>query len=744
MHLKSLQINGFKSFGKKSELLFNTPITSIVGPNGSGKSNVAEAFRFVLGEQSIKSMRGKRGEDLIFNGSNDAGRSNRASVSLTFHNQNRLLNIDFDEVTIERVVFRDGANEYFINGSKVRLKDVSELLAGAHIGSTGHHIISQGEADRILHANPKEKREMIEDALGIKIYQWRIEESDKKLAKTLENMKQVESLRKEIGPHLKYLKKQVEKLEKAREVKQELVSLSRDYFKREELYILHAKARFNESKVGPEAELKGIEAKLLDLRRMVEGGLKDKETPPEILSLESKLHQSRDKKDDLMHNLGKIEGEISYLEKAKKKEEETTREEGNKMVPLREVESVFQNVIANLDQASTDISIESIKKAISKVKDFFGSFVLRFKEAHSNAEQEFDKELKDLSEKKRSLEYALGHAKEEEKTLLSHYEEKRQELEREKDDTREAEKEIFKVIARQNEVHATLDRIKFEEKQVAYDEETMLADMNEISYMAGIDAVQTRDVVMEYIHEERNLQHKRKSDIVRLKIRLEEMGVGGGDDIIKECTETEQRDMFLLSELEDLVKASDDLHKMIAELTEKLNSEFKEGVSKINSAFNEFFAMMFGGGHAKLSLIKSERRKRKNEEGEEILEDNDEEGEEGLDIEVSLPHKKIKGLMMLSGGERALTSIALLFAISQVNPPPFIILDETDAALDEANSRKYGDMVENLSKHSQLIVITHNRETMSRAGVLYGVTMGKDAISKLLSISFAEAEVVAK
>ena len=118
--------------------------------------------------------------------------------------------------------------------------------------------------------------------------------------------------------------------------------------------------------------------------------------------------------------------------------------------------------------------------------------------------------------------------------------------------------------------------------------------------------------------------------------------------------------------------------------------------------------------------------------------------EEGLDIKVSLPKKKIRGLMMLSGGERALTSIALIFAISQVNPPPFIILDETDAALDESNSKKYGDLVELLSKHSQLILITHNRETMSRAGTIYGVTMGSNGVSKLLSISFDQATEVAK
>src|SRR5205085_7801158 len=113
--------------------------------------------------------------------------------------------------------------------------------------------------------------------------------------------------------------------------------------------------------------------------------------------------------------------------------------------------------------------------------------------------------------------------------------------------------------------------------------------------------------------------------------------------------------------------------------------------------------------------------------------------EEGIDIAISIPHKRVKGIHMLSGGERALISIALLFAMSQVNPPPFLVLDETDAALDEANSRRYGDMLETLSKYSQLIVVTHNRETMSRAGILYGVTVGADGGSKLLSIKFEEA-----
>ena len=181
MYLKSLELSGFKSFAKKSRLDFKSSLTAIVGPNGSGKSNVAEAFRFVLGEQSIKSMRGKRGEDLIFNGSagspeagsKNVGRMSRASVTVVFDNTSHFLDIDFDEVSFERVVHRDGTNEYRINGSQVRLRDIVLLLATANIGSSGHHIISQGEADRILNANLKERREMIEDALGLKVYQYK-------------------------------------------------------------------------------------------------------------------------------------------------------------------------------------------------------------------------------------------------------------------------------------------------------------------------------------------------------------------------------------------------------------------------------------------------------------------------------------------------------------------------------------------------------------------------------------------
>jgi chromosome segregation protein len=258
------------------------------------------------------------------------------------------------------------------------------------------------------------------------------------------------------------------------------------------------------------------------------------------------------------------------------------------------------------------------------------------------------------------------------------------------------------------------------------------------------------DVSIESIqYENRTSQEERKRLIEKMKIRIEDAGAGGGEDVLKEYKETSERDAFLERELADLAQSALSLRKIIEELEQKLDSEFREGVLKINTQFQNFFTLMFNGGSASLEVVKESKKKKSDNDLEsfgEISEEGQdaEEAEEGIEINVNLPRKKIKGLMMLSGGERALTSIALLFAISQVNPPPFIILDETDAALDEANSKKYGDMIENLSKLSQLILITHNRETMSRAGVLYGVTMGSGGISKLLSIAFEEALSVAK
>ena len=731
--LKSLEISGFKSFGKKVNLDFKSKVTAIVGPNGSGKSNVAEAFRFALGEQSIKSLRGKRGEDLIWNGSQEIPRSNRAQVKLVFDNKQKLFSLDFDEVSIERAVSRDGENEYSINGTKVRLKDVVELLAQAHIGNTGHQIISQGEADRILRASIKERREMVEDALGLKIYLYKREESQKKLVKTEENIKQVESLRREIAPHIKFLKKQVEKFERAEELRQKLVIFYKEYLKREKYYIENEEKKIDQDKKPLENRLSELEKLMLGTKEVLQYSSSKDDKSENLLKIEDRIENTRKEKDLLERELGQIEGEMTSNQKSLNKTLELAKSEENRTIKVKEVERLAEDIFI-----LTDIAI-----IFQKIKDFLDKF-----KDHVDIElvEEIKRRNKELGVLKTEKELALKRKEVELRKALDDYTEIKRSIEKEKESGREAEKTIFRINMEQNEVKIKLQALGERERKLESEKDNLYNQIKEGGALLGEQMVGFENLEIGVLDEDRKINEDRKKELEKMKIRFEELGGAGGLEIIKEYKEVSERDAFLAHEIEDLHKSADSLKILISDLEEKLNVEFKEGIEKINISFQKFFETMFDGGSAKLKIEKM-KIKRFSDLEESLVqesEQNEEETKEGLDIEVSLPRKRTKGLEMLSGGERALTSIALLFAISQVNPPPFIILDETDAALDEANSKRYGDMIESLARVSQLILITHNRETMSRAGVIYGVTMGRDSISRLLSIAFDEAVVVAK
>jgi len=751
MYLKSIELTGFKSFAKKSELQFTSKISAIVGPNGSGKSNVAESFSFVLGEQSIKSLRGKKGEDLIWNGSPDTPRANRASVKIVFDNSSKFLPIDYDTVTIERVVHRDSVNEYLINGSQVRLRDVVELLSSAHIGSSGHHIISQGEADRILNANIKERKSMIEDALGLKMYQYKKQESEKKLAKTQENIAQTQSLRREIMPHIRFLKKQVEKVQKSIELREELQKEALEYCKREDEYIKVTTTRIETERWPLIQKEKELNNELSEARAVLEGAKHRDATSEELIELEQNLFKVRSEKDNLFREVGKIDGEVSSLIRMVKKQEEVAHSLEHKTVTLVSVESLSAQIEAKIIEAKKAGDIDTLLRVLDEVGEILSAFEDKI---DMSLLTEAEKDIENLKESKENIEKSLEEIKDKESQLAFQYTALQNKIEKEKDSNRDAEKAVFRVMAESQEVRSRLRSLKTEEETLHLVQEDFKRELTELGMMLGTHVLHFQDLAFDF-NEDRHIQEERRRKIEKIKIRLEDSGGAGGADVLKEYTEASERDAFLEKELADLEKTATSLTELISDLDARLSVEFKNGVEKINIQFREYFIVMFGGGEARLSIVTPPKRKKSEVDelldGGEISEEElalrslDEAGEEeGIDIEVNLPKKKIKGLMMLSGGERALTSIALLFAISQVNPPPFIILDETDAALDEANSKKYGDMIESLSKYSQLILITHNRETMSRAGVLYGVTMGMGGGSKLLSVAFEEAVTIAK
>lgn len=759
MTLKSLELSGFKSFSKKSVLQFSTPISSIVGPNGSGKSNVAEAFRFVLGEQSIKSMRGKRGEDLIFNGGKLLPRGNRASVKVTFDNHNRQFATDFDEITIERVVHRDSSNEYFINGSQVRLKDIIELLAQASIGSSGHHIISQGEADRILSASISERREMIEDALGLNVFQYKKEEGIRKLEKTRENMERVESLLRELAPHVRFLKKQVEKIEKANELRVTLLNGFHTYLRAEEARISHIKKGIDHDEKKPLEDLHRINTEIAKLETELKKDDVRREDQEKIKLLSQNLQEVRTQKNNISREVGKLDGECSYLERERERKHRQSEKVDDTPIQLSAVTEWSQTISASIDAALTQNTLEGLRETLQNIRNSFKEFIAGHGTVnHQAAEIEvLTLEINKLKEAKQKMDGEVALLEKNEKELNQTLVNLQQEIDSSKDNKIAAERDVLKLMTEKNSVQGLLSEIMMRKDHNDSDRTLFERDLAEASALLGHEVLQFRNKKQEgeteTVMADRDAQMEKRRELERMKIKLEETGVTNMGEVLKEHKDAEERDSFLRRELGDLELSSASLISLISELEETIDQKFREGIAKINDKFETFFVGMFGGGKAGLVLVKEQKRKKAADDEEELLTQTgspdasaeaSEKIKEGIDISVDLPHKKTKGLMMLSGGERALTSIALLFAMSQVNPPPFIILDETDAALDEANSRKYGDMIEALSAYSQLILITHNRETMSRAGVIYGITMSAEGASQMLSIAFEQAVTVAK
>jgi chromosome segregation protein len=692
-------------------------------------------------------MRGKAGTDLVFKGSKHLPKSSRAAVSIYFNNKDKVfklsnengenVNLDYDVVSISREVYSDGLNKYILNGSEVRLKDIHALLALVNIGSSGHHIISQGEADRILNASPKDRKEMVEDALGLKIYQYKIKETDRKLTRTSENMKEVSLLRREILPHLNFLKKQVEKFEKAKEMKVDLLGFYHEYLKNESIYLENEKSNLAVEKNKILSELKTIPDSIFEKDEVISE--KENQNKEELRNLEQKIYQIRSTKSEIERKLGRIEGMIEMEESRVVPKVERSE---NVSVSREEFESFFREANEYLEEAMYLDVLENVAPFIGKIKDIFLRFAKNFEQESAIPAFDNSAKLQELKDSQGQILVQMKEIENEENKISESIQTLKNKIASELESDRDKEREKFNLKVKHQELSSALQIISVKEENLARRVDVFENDLKEGGALVGADILAYKNFEVSAGEVDKLRQEEIKKKIERIKIKLEDVGAGGGSELMKEFEEVRDREMFLTKELEDLTKSIESLRELMKGLKEKIDIEFGEGIKKINKEFQEFFALMFGGGTGSLAIV-TEQKKKKGEEGE-IEEEDDTPPEQGIEINVSLPHKKVKELQSLSGGERSLTSIALLFAMSQVNPPPFLVLDETDAALDEANSRKYGDMLEKLSKRSQLIVVTHNRETMSRAGVLYGVTVGADGASKLLSVKFDEATAIAK
>ncbi len=740
MHLKKLELSGFKSFAKTTVLEFPSRITAIVGPNGSGKSNITEAIRWVLGEQSMKSLRGKKGEDLIWNGSptTTAGRPRvprmgKALVTLFFDNSDGKIPLEFEEIVLSRKIFRDGLNEYYINDAEVRLKDVVELIAHVGLGETKHNIISQGEVDRILLSSPRDRKDMFEEALGLRVYQIKKRETERKLDATCVNMKQVEALVREIAPHLKFLKVQAEKSKTRITIENELRQFELFYFVAERKEIWEEQKKLFQ-KSGPLRELSDTIKK--DIAKLfAERAEEEKKTARSEAEnfAERKIAELSEKRRELERELGRFEGK---LEAERKSHNAVPVADVRSHVPSQEFVRELVNAVREF--LSDTRSLLEDEDRIDVVQSHLGVLMEDLERLIEKFEQDTSSLLRGKSKEKEIL-------PDETERMMSALQDESQKIARELDLIQQSQKEARErarlMQERIREIDAVVRAKQDEERDVAlsrerfrFDEERILLRekiFGEELALAKLTLADLTETVFGGYEHYSSAELKKRAE--RLRIKLEEVG-GIDPSVIREYEDTCMRQEFLGKELEDLKQASLSLSVLIKELDQHIERDFREGFAKIKNEFHNYFRVIFDGGKASLDLVSEKMGdKEANVSTETSV-------ETGIEIFVDLPRKRIHGLAMLSGGERALTAIALLFAITAVNPPPFLILDETDSALDEANSQRYSAILKELSQKTQLLLVTHNRETMKCAGILYGVTMGEEGVSQFLSLKFEEAE----
>lgn len=970
-------------------------ITAIVGPNGSGKSNISDAIRWVMGEQSMKRLRGKRGEDIIFGGSDSKGKMSASTVTIILDNQDNRAPIEYDELVISRKLYRTGESEYIINGNTVRLLDVHLLLAKAQFGQGSYSVIGQGMIDRLLVQTPEERKSFFDEAAGIKEFQIKRHQAELKLSRSREHMEQADLLLQEIEPRLKILTRQVKKLEQRQVVEKELRETQESYYttiwssqssslgdargkleitnatyevtnnellaiqeelaelaqaqsrkdvfaelqnnyqellnkknsEERERAVLQGRLQTEYSKAGKH-NVTWLENKISTINQQIKKTEKNAEQMySQIVSLEKETQGQKERLSQLQVERTQLQGSLSRLRQIhveKKSEQSLWQLTGKRAVqailnhreklgdipgavaqlgkvkreyqlaldvaagshlssvvvkddlvaercikylrdhqlgfatflPINKIrgrmiphdideiltkkgvhglaidlvsfneqfDNIFSYVLGatvvvediatardigigrvrmvtldgdimetsgsmkggyrrtrNYGLSFSDSSIEGvgsskeqenkieeIREDLEKVRkeyeemeislhttratlevskeknNLFESQKHEIMAEKSSLEQElslftmspkdYDSVMKDVTSKKEvvdknisQIEKKLENAQKKIEEFNSEEEKKQQRVFDLQKEMQEKQADLNDVVQEKNNKNVTIAKL-----------ETKLEDLEQEAYLElheSLPDIFARTEVRVDLEDLENVQ----AQIQKLKYKLSLIG-GIDDEVVDEHRETKERYDSLSTQLTDLNKAIEDLVVLITELDGIMKSKMEKAFKEIKKEFSRYFKLLFDGGKAELSEIYGF------EEDEEEIDDMLENEEEnikkkrkkkilrGIDILANPPGKKISNIQMLSGGERTLTAIALICAILHTNPSPFVVLDEVEAALDEANTVRFTDILYELAKKSQFILITHNKATMHAAGALYGVTMGNDGISKLVSV----------
>ncbi len=629
---------------------------------------------------------------------------------------------------MEKIIYRDGKTEYFLNKKDARQKDLVELLASLQLGTKGLSIISQGSIENILKVSPTDRKIMFEEILGLRQLEMKKESSERKLQNTNTNLDKVSALVSEILPHFRSLKRYVSRFDRQKEYQDELLDLSQKYFG-------YKSKVLNKNNQIVSEEIQKLNNSIHQLEQTIDNekeklGFLDNQSQEKSTvtlltqkqkEIEALAKELVSQKQGLIYEMAKIEGKLDEKLSAIASFQEKPKESIPKQKPtyikvslieskINIVSQLIKNILESNDLHLIKSNLLTIEKELVEILATEESAVIDMPASDNSSK------IDDIKSEIETLKSAITVLREKTDELDQKINEKEaaaNAIEDEIESEAQKQRSSFGFIEQQQK---ELMLLQSQKQKLSIDFERNNINLENLKSQVlslgfDFDTITNNAQIEEMVLSEsdlNNLYYK----IEKLRAVLSELG-SVDQNIIDEYNDTQKRIEFLETQKNDLEKAVSDLKQVIKELSNQINETFEGAIDSINKDFNKYLEMIFGGGKGNLNIVEIKDRVKLPKEGEVdvdqlSLKENDNEKKIGIEIKVKLPKTKLDGIEALSGGEKSLVSIALLFAIVSQSKPPLLVLDEVDAALDEENTRKFSNILKDLSNQTQYIIITHN------------------------------------
>jgi len=759
MYLRSIEMKGFKSFPERAKLEFSPGVSVIVGPNGSGKSNITDAVLWALGEQSPGAIRGASMQDVISAGGKGIGQRRVAEVEVTIDNSEGRAASELSEIAIKRTLDRSGEGGYRLNGARCRLVDVVEVLSDTNLGREMHSVISQGRVESIVHSKPRERRLLIEEAAGLGKHRKRRRRAELKLRAARDNLDRALDLEREARARLRPLKRQAQAAELGARIEREELGLRGQLIAEELRFGADRAAAAEKAAVEARARRETLERSLAEVsakRRAAEErfAARDRERT-QAWGVLTKLRGEQQRIAIRASGLAGREEEIgAALEALRAELGPLTLDVGDGAAPgerARKLEDELGEIEAGLATAgeglaracSTDAGEGAREAALGAVRSGAERASRHARRAEGllgeRHREQLRKRLAGGEELLGDVRAAAAAAAAAETSIRARVERIEHRVVGGEGDGDEIAEEMRTCSQReyelQSEMNAAADRLTEVEVEAAH-----LGDRR-------AEAAKELAAIAERLGEEvppasEPLAEEGRAEIDRRLERLDRRRaqIGPVNPLAEqEYEEAREHVEGLQAQREDTERGMRELETLIRDIDREIERAFERTFEATAKNFEEMVEHLFPGGRGRLRRVSlqpvkdAERREEESEAGE------DEEGEEeqreelGVEIEVTPAGKSTRKLSLLSGGEKSLVAIAFVFAVFLARPCPFYILDEVEAALDDANIDRFLQLIRRFSDRAQFVIVTHQKRTMDAADVLYGVSMGGDGITKVVS-----------